>query len=134
MREELSSLMSIRGPKEEDKAFVMATWLRGLYYGNPWFKEIDKNIFMERYHEILTKLLLRETTELAIAVLKDDPDVILGYSVMDNRTLHWVFVKEAWRKMGIAKSIIPKDIDATTHMTIIGKKLKPRHVKFNPFF
>lgn len=126
--------MSIRGPKEEDKAFVMATWLRGLYYGNPWFKEIDKNIFMERYHEILTKLLLRETTELAIAVLKDDPDVILGYSVMDARTLHWVFVKEAWRKMGIAKSIIPKDIDATTHMTIIGKKLKPRHVKFNPFF
>lgn len=130
---ELEQLISIRLVKEDDRAFIMATWLRGLYYGNPWFKEIEKDVFMHKYHDVITRVLLKPTTEVAIAALKDDEDTILGYSVTDNKTLHWVFVKEVWRKMGIAKAIIPHDIDTTTHLTIMGKKIKPKSLKFNPF-
>lgn len=115
----------------------MATWLRGLYYGNTWFREIDKDVFMDKYHQAITIVLKKPTTEVKVAVLKDDPEVILGYSVLDqgytNTVLHWVFVKEAWRKMGIATSLIPTNSDTCTHLTVVGRKLKPANMKFNPF-
>lgn len=133
MNKEIYTLMTIRAPKEEDRSFIMATWLRGLYYGNPWFKEIEKDNFMAKYHDIISRMLTKPTAQVYVAVLKDDLDVILGYSVTEPKIIHWVFVKEAWRKMGIATALVPKDADTATHLTMLGKKLKPQSMEFNPF-
>ncbi len=137
MNKDAEILIKIRSERDSDTSFIMATWLRGLYYGNTWFREIDKDIFMDTYHQAITVLLKKSTTEVKVAVLKDDPEVILGYSVLDqghpNTVLHWVFIKEAWRKMGIARALIPTDTDTCTHLTVVGRKLKPINMKFNPF-
>lgn len=130
---EIEKLMSIRASRADDFNFIMATWLRGAYYGNPWFAWIDKDIFMHRYHVVLEKLLDKPEVGVAVACLQDDPDTILGYSVVESNILHWVYVKESWRKMGIAKSLVPKTIDTTTHLTMLGHKIMPESYKFNPF-
>lgn len=139
---DLSLLLNVRRGEENDRNFIMATWLRGLYYGNSWFKEIDKDIFMANYHSIITNVLESPNTLIQVAVLNEDTDVILGYSIIGHlkfrknvygRVLHWVFVKDAWRRLGIAKSLVPDDIDAATHLTAIGKQLKPKSMIFNPF-
>lgn len=133
MKQEVDSIISIRQAIPEDLNFVMATWLRGLYYGNPWFKEIKKDNFMAKYHDIITKVLSKETTRVKVAALIDDQNIILGYSVQEPALLHWIFVKEAWRRMGIAKRLTPERIDVTTHLTVLGRKLKPQDMEFNPF-
>ncbi len=68
---------------ESDKNFILATMLRGLFYGNSWFSEIDKGVFMCNYHRTLENLLAKDSTQVLIACLKEDPDVILGYSVLN---------------------------------------------------
>ncbi len=134
MDKEALDIMAFRTGWEDDRSFILATWLRGLYYGNPLFKEIEKDVFMENYHRIISDVLDRATTTVRVAVLKDDLNVILGYAVFSSETtLHWVFVKEAWRKIGIASKLIPQSTDTVTHLTILGRKIKPTAMKFNPF-
>ena len=137
MKRDLEQLIDVRPAYENDRAFILATWLRGLYYGNSWFKEIQKDVFMQVYHGVIDNVLKSEHTIINVAVLNEDPDIILGYSVLNNQhlnpVLHWVIVKEAWRKMGIARHIIPENVDTVTQLTTIGLKLKPENVKFNPF-
>lgn len=128
-------LVAIRGPQADDVNFIYASWLRGLYYGNTFFGEIPKDIFMSKYHKALEGILLRATVR--VACLKEDPEVILGYSVSRTteagETLDWLFVKSAWRRIGIGKSLVPNKIQAVTHMTKVGRSLKPKDCIYNPF-
>lgn len=136
-----TDLVSYRPITDEDKNFIYATWLRGLYYDkDSWFKNINKEIFMENYHKVIEKILYSPNAQVKIACLKNDPDVILGYSVTriypEVKVLDWVFVKSAWRKIGIAKGLVSEDVKAVTHLTTPGKsilKSKMPLVLYNPF-
>jgi hypothetical protein len=128
-------LITVRGPHPDDINFIYASWLRGLYYGNTFYGEIPQDIFMANYQKVLQSLLMRATVR--VACLKEDPEVILGYSVTRTtdagETLDWIFVKSAWRRIGVAKSLLPNKISAVTHMSKVGKSLKPKDAVYNPF-
>lgn len=136
-----SDLIALRPGTEEDKNFIYSTWLKGLKFGNDWFKHIDTAAYNTNYVKVLNKLYYDPNALITVACLKTDPDVILGYSIcrvtLDNKTLlDWVFVKTAWRKIGIARSLVPLHLDAITHLTIPGVhiwKAKFPNVPFNPF-
>lgn len=135
-------LYDIRSGKETDKNFVMATFLRGLYYGDSWFSTIPKSIFMDNYKKIVEHLV--NNGILIVACLKDEPDVIIGYSLLsqDLKTVHWVYVKNSkleegvtWRGKGIARSLLPKEVTYVSHLSALGKKLLSKFptASFNPF-
>lgn len=120
---------------DTDKAFVMSTWLKGLYYGDSWFSLIPKDIFMKNYHPFLERLLDAPGMEITVAALAEDPDVIIGYSVYTGTTLHYIFCKKAWRGIGVARSLLPLNLTAVSHLTDLGRRLLPNlpGVVFNPF-
>lgn len=128
-------LITIREYKPEDKSFILATWLRGLFYGGSWFSEIPKNIFMVNYHRFIESILAKPNTIIYVACLKEDPEVILGYSILgSSKVAHWVFVKAAWRGIGIAKSLVPQTVDTATHLTKVGLAIaKNNKIVFDPF-
>jgi hypothetical protein len=126
------SLITIRSYKPDDYNFILATWLRGLYYGNDWFGKIPKEIYMDRYHKVIDAILRKPTIQASLAVLLEDPDVILGYSIYEPDILHWVYVKTAWRRIGIAKDIVPRGTNTVTHLTKIGDQIR-KQMEFNPF-
>lgn len=132
-----TELIAIRDGTAEDVNFILATWLRGVYHSHPWFKQIGKTIFMQNYNRRLHKLLERPETNVKVACLVDDPSTILGYAVYRSaggvNVLDWVYVKSAWRKIGIAKSLVPTPINLCTHVTKVGLALKPKTCVFNPF-
>jgi hypothetical protein len=115
-----------------DEGLVFESWLRGLYFGNDWFHAMKFHRFNTNYHKIIEYILTRSVVN--IACLREDPDVTLGYSVVDEDILHWVFIKSSWRRFGIARKLIPVGINTVTHLTRLGKQLKPRHWEFNPFY
>ncbi len=123
----------MRPYQESDKSLVFSTFLKGLYYGNRWFKQIDKKLYMQNYSRVLEGLLARPTTVVIMISLQDDPDVIIGYSIQEPEILHWVYVKTTWRNMGLSKKLVQSPIKTVTHLTDLGLKLKPKEVKFNPF-
>lgn len=113
----------------------MATFLRGLYYGDTWFSSIPKDVFMDNYKLVIQSLLAK--SQVKVACLNEDPDVILGYSVLspDFQGVHWVFVKAAWRRQGVARSLVPSHPTHVTHLTKLGSQLlnKLNGAIFNPF-
>lgn len=131
------SHFEVRDYKPEDKNFIMATFLRGLYYGDSWFSQIPKDIFMDNYKLFVENLVGLPTTTIKVACLKDDADIILGYSILSNdfQTINWVFVKLDWRKQGIARALLPKYPTSVSHLTALGKSLLPKfqNCVFNPF-
>lgn len=131
--EDLGEIIIYRDHKTEDAGFIYSTWLQGLYYGNDWFKQIDQETYFDFYNKIIRQLLFKKSAKIKVAALKEDPDVLIGYSVWRESTLDWVFVKPAWRRLGIAKRLIPENIAKCTHMTKIGKSLKPKEWEFDPF-
>lgn len=126
-------LVSFRPHAESDKNFIYATWLRGLYYGSEFFREMNQNQFFAIYQTLLDRLLSKPGLTIQVACLKEDSDVILGYAAFEPGILHFVFVKDVWRKMGIAKDLVPESIRITTHLTKVGRSLKPVTWTFNPF-
>ena len=139
-------LVKLRPYNEEtDKSFIFATWLRAYYHGNGWRKgsqrssdapidligTIPKHDFMITYQKVIEALLKK--SQINIACLKEDDDVILGYSVSQGDILHWVFVKDLWRKIGVSKMLIAKETKFVTHLTRLGRNIKPNEWRYNPF-
>lgn len=134
---EKRDLIAIRPYTPADYNFILATWLRGLYYGDSWFSLIPKDVFMKHYHNVIESLLSLPTTKVKIACLRDDPEVILGYVVVnqDDTVLHFCFIKKAWRAIGIARSLVSPSTKTVTHLTKLGQILlrKKPEIVFNPF-
>lgn len=134
---DFTGLYDIRPATPEDTNFILATFLRGLYYGNDWYGLIPKAIFMANYKAVAEALVSGGKTSVMVACLKEDKDVILGYSILsaDFQTIHWVHVKSAWRKKGIARSLVPKHPTAASHLSRLGIQLmsKFQGLIFNPF-
>jgi len=130
-------LVSTRAVEPGDVNFIFATFLRGLYYGDSWFSQVPKAIFMENYHRVIQHLLVHSNTKITIACLKDQPEVILAYVIAtaDGSTLHWAFCKKAWRSIGIIKDLVPSNVQQVTHLTKVGLSIIKKHenVSFNPF-
>lgn len=128
-------LIEIRGMYPDDWNFILATWLKGLRYGNDWFGMVDPSVYYEAYQKVIERILQSPGTDVRVACLKDSPDVILGYAVIRDSTLDWVFVKSRWRTIGIARSLVPENINTVSHLTEIAKSLLKKHpdIKFNPF-
>jgi hypothetical protein len=130
-----TELITLRVMVESDKNFVMSTIMKGLYYGESWFSEIPKQTFMIEYHKVIEFLLNKPTTHVVVACLREDPDVILGYSICTAPDIaHWVFIKKSWRGIGIANSLVPKDVRYATHLTKTGLSIiRKKNIDFNPF-
>lgn len=133
---EKDSLVAIRDIQPADRNFILATWLRGLRFGNDWFQEIEKTVYFTVYQQVVDTIISDSSNTIKVACLKEDPEVILGYSVYAGERLDWVFVKKAWRGIGIAKSLIPSGITTVSHLTKTGKSIMHKSMKgahFNPF-
>ena len=124
-------LIAIRDAVAGDQAFIFATFLKGLRFGNDYYKLIDQDSYFKNYHQILTQLLIRR--QCKVACLKSDSDTILGYSIFSGTIVDWVFVKPAWRRIGIAKDLLPVGINTCTHLNKLCKSIKPPQWSFDPF-
>lgn len=136
MSNEIDKIYQIRDVEPQDIQLILATFLRGLYYGHPHLKLIPKQVFMNHYKNVARQLLFAPSTYTRVACLKEDPTIILGYAMTNGAqdTLHWVYVKSAWRRQGIAKALVPPTVTAVTHLSSTGLiLLEKTDIVFNPF-
>lgn len=120
---------------KSDKDFIINSWLANNYYGN-WFYNCMKEFYYnEEYHKYITKLLFKPETQLEMAVLADDPEMILGYAVFAKDVLYYIYVKLDYRGQGIATLLLKdKNIKYVTNQSKIGRSItKKKKLIFNPF-
>ena len=117
--------------------FIFSNWLFTLRWTNDWFFLIHKPTYYSIYRKVISNIISAPECKVNIAILDDDPDLALGWSVYANDVLHYVFVKRDLRKQGIGRSLMPKGINRITHLTVSGAviwKTKIPKLKFDPFY
>lgn len=136
-----SDLIAIRDVMQGDEAFILATWLKGLLYGgHDLYRKIPKAIYYSNHHTLLERILTNPATKVKVACLKEDPTVILGYSVYREAggqvVCDWIFCKKDWRGIGIASSLLPQKIYAVTNLTRAGESILAKKFPdtiYNPY-
>lgn len=116
--------------------FLRKGWLTSFRHGNDYMKLTDSESYYDAYGSYIAGVLNQGTTKVRLAVLSDDPDVALGFSVAAEDVLHYVYVGLDYRKQGIGRSLVPQGIREITHLTRIGLELWPKKLKhtiFQPF-
>lgn len=116
--------------------FVLARWKRSYRYGNDLIKLIDRDGYYTAYDAYMPQVLNRENTKVRLALLGEDLDVAIGFSIMENNILHYVYVQKDFRRNGLGRHLVPDKIEFFTHLTKSGMELwsvKVRDARFNPF-
>lgn len=115
---------------------VYSRWLRSLRYGNDYFRLISSMDYYESYNRYISTVLARPDTIVRLATLAVDRDCVLGFSVARGQILEYVHVHKDQRLQGIARSLVPKNIEVVTHLTRTGLTIwanKCPGWSFNPF-
>lgn len=119
------------------QAMIYSDFLKSLRYGCPFYHLIDSDCYYSLYKHRIDQMLGGNESVVRIAVLSDDPDTALGWSLSEGKRFHYAFVKLDFRRQGIGTSLLPKEFNQVTHVTKIGQAIREKkysHVIFNPFF
>lgn len=115
---------------------IYATWLRSYQSSSLITKNIPRDVFFAHHHRMLDGIFEREPV-VKLAVMPELPDVVFGWSVTEPGIVHYVYVKPAFRRHGVAKALLAhvQGPVVYTHHTYILRDLH-KHVAgsvFNPY-
>ena len=94
----------IRELRPDDIPFVTATWLLNYRSHNPFAGDLRRDVYREQQQTIIARLL--RTASGRVACDAGDENVIYGYTIYAPSVLHYLYVKEAFRKMGIGRQLL----------------------------
>ena len=85
-------------------------------------------------HGALVDRLLRHSAT-TVAFLPEEPDEILGWVCTDGFILHYVYVKQAYRRRDVATKLLRADVMRfCTHETRAGRAFVSKFgLRFNPY-
>ena len=127
--------IKIRNPSPEDIPFIYATWLNSYCHDSALGKSVRNSVFHKEYKEVIDRII--QNSQALIACHTDDPNVLFGYLIYSDGVAHYSFVKEAFRRFGIAKELLKEsnlDIEKmiVTHKTFYLAGMN-QQFNFNPF-
>lgn len=128
--------ISGRSLPERYQGLVFSRWLLSLRYGNEYFRYIRARSYFHHYHSYIGRVLQQRETLVRLAVLADDYDVALGFSVTRGNVLDYVHVQRDMRNQDIGTALVPEGIDTITHLTKSGRAIwidKRPSWSFDPF-
>ena len=95
---------SIRVGTADDNGFIAKSWLETLRASHE-ARAIDSAIFSRHHSRIISNVLRRQSVTVRIAHPADSDFEILGFAVLAPGKIHFVYVRKAFRKFGIAKKL-----------------------------
>ncbi len=116
--------------------FVIDRWLKTYKKCNKLMSLVDPANYYQAYNAYIKSMLNKPNIVVRLAMLAEDQDVLLGFSVSEGPMLHYVNVPLDYRGNGIARKLVPYVVESFTHITETGMKLwtnKYPQAKFKPF-
>ena len=131
----LESLISLRPMNPDDQRFVASSWFESYWKGAALKSGMPFSAYKAGQDMRIRNLLARSQTLIVYAT--SIPDEILGYAVLEpaSGSVHWVYVKSAYRREGIATALCKGRFRWYTHAsgaagTRLARKLG---LEFNPY-
>lgn len=124
-----------RTPSQKDLNFVLNSWLKS---NRNEHQHVTNEVYYTFYKKIIAELLSKADT--VIACDPADHNSIWGYIVYEPSTVHYIYVKHALRRFGIANSLMslmPEfNVLQSTHSSVHARKYHkkyPELVTYNPY-
>lgn len=114
----------MRPMRPDERAFVLDSWIRSYYDGSTsYLRWISKPAFCALYDDVCRKLT--RDCQVMVEPAPGDDEIIAGWACSEQGGLHYVYVREAYRRAGIASALIAgKDAESWySHETWSGKRL-----------
>lgn len=136
----------IRSARPEDIPFIYSSWLNSYKHGSSLGKLTRSSLFFDEYKHIIDLLL--SNSRVHVICQPENENVIFGYMVSDRLhqegrlVIHYCFIKEAFRNMGMATLLkdsfggLGKEIyitHATKHTVNMLQSSKGNNMVYNPF-
>lgn len=133
-----------RSQSDNDTGFLYSTWLKS-YRQMPYAQNMSNDTFFHHHKQIIKDILDKPNTIVTFIVEDTDPDHIYGYSVVerlgDAAIIHYIYVKHAYRKLGLAESLLKTQIPLlgskltfVTHESRHHKQFKDKfNIEYNPY-
>lgn len=112
--------VAVRPMRDIDTPLIYSSWLRS--YRGSADRRIATDVFYRRHHELVERILRHPDTRVSVLTPADDPNTILGWSCRTGTTLHYVYVKEAFRRLGFGARLA-EGFSTHTHWTPYGEYL-----------
>lgn len=126
----------VRPATADDLGYVRKTWLREHAENSDWIDHVGGGEVYFREHAHARDEAIRRGA-VTIACRAAVPSGICGFAVTESETVHFVYVKPRWRKLGVAKLLLEpfRMVRAQyTHRTWMVARLPvPESWTFNPY-
>lgn len=96
----LHGVVTVRPYERSDGVFVHNSWLSSSWHVYKDLPAKSKQLMSIRIEEISA------LSQILMCVDSDNPEIIYGYIVWEQDVVHWVYVKYAFRKMGLASYLL----------------------------
>lgn len=143
-------------PTEDELKFILDSWTSS-YRNSKYAGTVPNNLWQEVQRSTIVQLMTRPTCRTTVALTPkpfSSPGLtgieiegmprgrVMGYSVAEPGILHWIYTKKDYRRLGVAKSLLSKEIEdwpnevighpRFTHMTDSSYRFLPRWWKWDP--
>lgn len=108
-----------------DAPFIFSSWRNSVWYDSHVTDKIDSSFYHQKTQEI-KKTISDQKTHIKMAVLKRNPEHLIGYVVINNSVIEFVYVKLDYRKQGVATILCKGLTKVVTPMTKIGASIVKR--------
>ena len=95
------SPIKVRLATADDLPFIYSSWYRA---HRPYQKHVANPEYADGHNARMRTLLAH--SKVLVAYSRDYPDEILGYAVIEGDTVHFVYTKTSYRRMGVASGLV----------------------------
>lgn len=106
----------IRDATGEDIPFIYSTWSNSYRTDSDTGRNMPKSLYYKYIIPIIDGILQRALTRTIVIHDPKDEFVIWGYLVYEPQVIHYIFVKEAFRRAFIATDLITYAVDQTVEI------------------
>ena len=113
-----------------DAGLIYSSYPKGVYHGSYEPITQDKSEWFKAFYATVKRQLetLENRHNITIACMEDDPNAILGYIIVENDVLQFLYVKELIRNQGIATLLAKQyKIKDVANLTKVGHAILSKH-------
>jgi hypothetical protein len=98
------SLVSTRRATKDDLRFVAATWFKSVWKNSPSMSLVGYEDFKPGFDRLLNRRI--DNGRVTIAFPPDNPGELAGFAVHEGHTLHFAYVRNVYRRLGIGGALV----------------------------
>lgn len=97
-------MVGFRAAVPDDEAIVFNAWLLAHRKHGDWPPRLSSQRYFAEHKATIAQLIAR--SRMLVACNEQRPTQVLGFICWEGATLHWLFVKQPFRRHGIARELL----------------------------